>query len=104
MTPFVMVHGFMGGSAQWAAEKDLLSDIHDVIPLDLPGFGANNHLPAINTIAGFADWVIAELDSRGVQECHLMGHCSGSGQYDPATDQETGALCNGCKGRSARTV
>lgn len=77
MTPLVMVHGFMGGSAQWAGEVAQLSDIREVIALDLPGFGANNHLAPINTIGGFADWMIAELDGRGVQAFDLLGHSMG---------------------------
>lgn len=77
MTPLVLVHGFMGGSAQWASEVAGLSDIREVIALDLPGFGAHNHLAPINTIAGFADWVIAELDDRGVREFDLLGHSMG---------------------------
>ena len=77
MTPLVLVHGFMGGAAQWAGEVDLLSDTCEVSALDLPGFGAHNHLPAIKTIGGFADWVIAELDRRNVHEFNLMGHSMG---------------------------
>jgi pimeloyl-ACP methyl ester carboxylesterase len=77
MTPLVLVHGFMGGSAQWAGEVAGLSDIREVIAVDLPGFGAKNHLAAINTIDGFADCVIAELDDRGVQDFDLLGHSMG---------------------------
>lgn len=72
-----MVHGFMGGSAQWAHEVSRLSDAREVIALDLPGFGANSHLVVINTIGGFADWVIAQLDEKGVQEFDLLGHSMG---------------------------
>jgi len=77
VTPLVMVHGFMGGSAQWAHEVSQLSDTREVIALDLPGFGANSHLDAINTIGGFADWIIAQLDEKGVQEFDLLGHSMG---------------------------
>jgi pimeloyl-ACP methyl ester carboxylesterase len=72
-----MVHGFMGGSAQWAKEVALLSDIREVIAFDFPGFGANNHLPTISTIGGFADWLIAQLDARGVHDFDLLGHSMG---------------------------
>ncbi|SFG01651.1 Pimeloyl-ACP methyl ester carboxylesterase [Roseobacter denitrificans OCh 114] len=72
-----MVHGFMGGSAQWAGEVARLSDIREVIALDLPGFGANSHLAPVNTICGFADWVIDTLDRRGVQDFDLLGHSMG---------------------------
>ena len=77
MKPLVMVHGFMGGSAQWAEETACLSDIREVIAIDLPGFGANSHLDPIDTIGGFADWMIAELDSRNVQTFDLLGHSMG---------------------------
>lgn len=77
MIPLVLVHGFMGGSAQWAAQIDALSREHKVIAVDLPGFGGNNHLPPINTIEGFAKWVIAELRGMGVQRYNLLGHSMG---------------------------
>ena len=77
MTPLVLVHGFMGGSAQWRAQAEALQGHCDTITLDLPGFGENAHLPAIHTIGGFADWVIAELDRRAVSRFHLLGHSMG---------------------------
>ncbi|WP_342076127.1 alpha/beta fold hydrolase [Yoonia sp. SS1-5] len=77
MTPLVMVHGFMGGAAQWDGQIAALAATSDVIALDLPGFGANNHLAPITTISGFADWVIAELQQRGVTRFHLLGHSMG---------------------------
>lgn len=77
MIPLVMVHGFMGGSAQWAAQKTALEDTCEVIALDLPGFGCNSSLPVINSISGFADWVIGELENRGVKRFNLLGHSMG---------------------------
>jgi 2-hydroxy-6-oxonona-2,4-dienedioate hydrolase len=75
--PLVLVHGFMGGSAQWDAQIEGLSSSHRIIAFDLPGFGKNNHLPAINTISGFAEWVISELRKMGVQRYNLLGHSMG---------------------------
>ena len=77
MRPLVLVHGLMGGGAQWAGEVARLSDLREVIAVDLPGFGANNHLSAIDTIGGFADWVLADLNARGVQGFDLLGHSMG---------------------------
>jgi len=77
VTPLVLVHGFMGGSAQWAGQCAALSDGFDVIAVDLPGFGANADLPAIHSIGGFADWVIDDLRRRGVGRYHLLGHSMG---------------------------
>jgi 2-hydroxy-6-oxonona-2,4-dienedioate hydrolase len=75
--PLVLVHGFMGGSAQWDAQIKGISSTHKIIAFDLPGFGKNNHLPAINTISGFAQWVIGELRKMGVQRYNLLGHSMG---------------------------
>lgn len=77
MTPLVLVHGFMGGSAQWQAQIQAFSGTYDVIAVDLPGFGANNHLPALHSIGAFAEWVIAELRRKGVERYHLLGHSMG---------------------------
>jgi pimeloyl-ACP methyl ester carboxylesterase len=72
-----MVHGFLGGSAQWDGQVAALSDTRDVITIDLPGFGKNAELPAVNSIAGFADFVIDELTASGVDRFHLLGHSMG---------------------------
>lgn len=77
MIPLVLVHGFMGGSDQWEPQHPCLSDAYDLIALDLPGFGENNHLEVIDTIGGFADWVISELSSRNIKRYHLLGHSMG---------------------------
>lgn len=77
MTQLVLVHGFMGGSAQWQGYVETLGAKFDVIAVDLPGFGGNAHLPAIASIGGYADWVIQHLHSLGVQKYHLLGHSMG---------------------------
>ena len=77
MTPLVMVHGFMGGSAQWNGQRAVFEDRREVIALDLPGFGAAADLPEIDSIEGFADWVIATLRAKGVTRYHLLGHSMG---------------------------
>ena len=77
MIPLVLVHGFMGGSAQWDQLTDRVGGNRNVITVDLPGFGQNNRFPAIDRIGHFADWVIAELRSSGVDRYHLLGHSMG---------------------------
>ncbi|GAB4283047.1 MAG: 2-succinyl-6-hydroxy-2,4-cyclohexadiene-1-carboxy late synthase [Roseovarius sp.] len=76
MTPLVLVHGFLGGSAQWAAQAPL-GQGREMIALDLPGFGGNAHLAPIDSIAGFADWALEELSRRGVGRFDLLGHSMG---------------------------
>lgn len=75
MIPLVLVHGFMGGSAQWKGYVDRLADRFDLITVDLPGFGSNAHLPPIADISGYADWVIDQL--QGIAQYHLLGHSMG---------------------------
>ena len=77
MTPLVLVHGFMGGSAQWQHQVDALSETYDIVTPDLPGFGRNNHLPVVNSIGGFADWVSQTLRNQGLTQYHLLGHSMG---------------------------
>ncbi len=77
MIPLVLVHGFMGGSQQWDPQIAALSQAFDLLAVDLPGFGKNNSHPSINSIGGFADWVIAELGRKGIKRYHLLGHSMG---------------------------
>ena len=77
MIPLVFVHVFMGGSAQWEAQRTAWPPNHPLITLDLPGFGANAQLPPLPTITGYALWVIAELRRLGIDRYHLLGHSMG---------------------------
>lgn len=77
MNPFVLVHGFMGGSAQWCSCVDALEKQFEIVAVDLPGFGANADLPPIDSIGGYADWVVRHLDGLGVERYHLLGHSMG---------------------------
>ena len=76
MTPVVFVHGFMGGSAQWAGQLDAFGGA-PVVALDLPGFGDNAHLDALATIEDYAEWSLEDLSARGVSDFHLIGHSMG---------------------------
>ena len=70
----VFIHGYFGGSPQWAAQVEAFADDFDIITPDLPGFGLNNHLEAPDTITGFARTVLNALD---VTQFHLVGHSMG---------------------------
>lgn len=78
MTPLVLVHGFMGGSAQWS---DLIRALTargvDVFAVDLPGFGKNAELDPIDSIEAFAIWVIQHLNDLGIERYDLLGHSMG---------------------------
>ena len=73
----VFIHGYMGGSLQWAGQVDYFSAYFDVHVLDLPGFGLNNAALSPASIRGYGDYIFAEMAARGVQEFYLLGHSMG---------------------------
>jgi pimeloyl-ACP methyl ester carboxylesterase len=75
--PLVLVHGYLGGSAQWQDQLAAFADSHDVIAPDLPGFGQAAHLPGPARIADFAAAVICCLDGLGIDRFSLLGHSMG---------------------------
>jgi len=77
MKNLVLVHGYLGGSSQWAEQVKQFSDDFNVIGIDLPGFGVNNDIKAPVTITGFAQYVLGELDRQEVDHFHLLGHSMG---------------------------
>tara|TARA_B110000503_G_scaffold47599_1_gene77547 strand:+ start:2763 stop:3485 length:723 start_codon:yes stop_codon:yes gene_type:complete len=77
MKHLVLVHGYLGGSSQWAEQVALFSQYFHVITVDLPGFGLNNALEAPETIRGYAEFVLNQLDLQGVDQFHLLGHSMG---------------------------
>ena len=77
MKALVFVHGYLGGSPQWADQAEVFSQHFKVITPDLPGFGLNNELEPPQTIGGFAAYVLDELERIGVDNFHLVGHSMG---------------------------
>lgn len=75
--PLVLVHGYLGGAAQWRAEIDRFKDRFDVIAPDLPGFADAAGLPAVDRIEGFAAAVTDLLDELGIGRFTLLGHSMG---------------------------
>ena len=73
----VFVHGYFGGSPQWASQCERFSGDFNVITPDLPGFGLNSHSDAPETITEFAQYVLNELDQQDIQQFHLVGHSMG---------------------------
>ncbi len=73
----VLVHGYLGGAAQWEAEIARYSESHDVIAPDLPGFGAASDRQGCDRIEGFAEAVTSLLDALGVGRFILLGHSMG---------------------------
>lgn len=76
MTPIVFVHGFMGGSPQWEGQRRAFGEAN-VVALDLPGYGKNAHLEALQSIEDYADWALDALTTQNVSRFHLVGHSMG---------------------------
>jgi pimeloyl-ACP methyl ester carboxylesterase len=77
-SPLVLVHGFLGGIAEWDPLTKHLSSRHDVIAVDLPGFGGSAAVPPPGTIAGYGDLIMRFLDSLGIRQFALLGHSMGA--------------------------
>ena len=75
--PLVLVHGYLGGSAQWQDQIDAFSLTHDVIAPGLPGFGQAAHLPGPARIVDFADAVMDCIDALRIGRFTLLGHSMG---------------------------
>lgn len=75
--PLVLVHGYLGGSAQWEAEIAQFRDRFDVIAPDLPGFGDAADRPGCANIAEMADSVLSLLDALDIADFILLGHSMG---------------------------
>lgn len=75
--PLVLVHGYLGGSRQWAAEIAAWRGRFDVIAVDLAGYGEARDRTAPTQMAAHARAVLATLDALGIQRFHLLGHSMG---------------------------
>lgn len=75
--PLVLVHGYLGGSAQWQGQLEAFASTHDVIAPGLPGFGSASQLPGAESIAEFAAVVMKCIDRLGIGSFTLLGHSMG---------------------------
>jgi pimeloyl-ACP methyl ester carboxylesterase len=80
--PLVLVHGFMASHYIFRSVLQELAGEHDVIALDLPGFGESDR-PAPDRYAydapAFARTIVEVLDRVGVERASLLGHSMGGG-------------------------
>jgi pimeloyl-ACP methyl ester carboxylesterase len=76
--PLVLIHGLGLSWRSWKPVLPLLTSGHDVLAVDLPGFGS---APAPSgrtpTIAALADAVEEELDRAGVERPRIAGNSLG---------------------------
>jgi pimeloyl-ACP methyl ester carboxylesterase len=74
--PVVLLHGFGASHASWDDIVPLLAESRRTLALDLPGHGASLHRAAVGA-GKAAGLVLADLDRRGIESAHLVGHSMG---------------------------
>jgi pimeloyl-ACP methyl ester carboxylesterase len=77
--PLVLLHGIGGEACVWDPVLDALAAGHDVLALDLPGFGRSAPLPdgVEPSPEALARAVAARLDAEGLADAHVAGNSLG---------------------------
>ena len=79
-TPIVLIHGIGSRWQIFEPVMDALAVQHEVIAIDLPGFGASELCPGIEPGPyGFADWLEGWLAEEGITKPHVVGNSMGGG-------------------------
>jgi len=73
--PLVLIHPLGADRGVWQPVMDLLAAEHDVIAVDMPGFGDSGELASevSATAEAIADTVLATLHSLGLDRGHMAG-------------------------------
>lgn len=75
--PMLLIHGIGHDTSAWEPVFDLLAASHDVVALDLPGFGGADALEEEPTAEALARWCAAVMDELGWDTAHLVGNSLG---------------------------
>lgn len=75
--PVVLLHGLSATGASMLPTLPPLAHEHRVIVPDLPGFGDSGKPLIAYHAEFFASWVIALLDTLGIERAHLIGNSMG---------------------------
>lgn len=74
--PLVFVHGFCEDSTMWTDFVHPFAENHQVILIDLPGFG-QSEIQSETTIYHFAKAIKHILDDLKITDCIMIGHSMG---------------------------
>jgi pimeloyl-ACP methyl ester carboxylesterase len=75
--PVVLVHGLGGCAENWVDVAPRLAKTRRVLIPELPGHGLSTPLPAVPSLAAFADRVAAVADREGMLPAAFVGHSLG---------------------------
>lgn len=76
-TPIVFIHGFCETHAIWTPFEETLSKTHQVILVDLPGFGASDLPERDFSLTDIAYQLKSLLDEIKIGKCFMIGHSLG---------------------------
>jgi pimeloyl-ACP methyl ester carboxylesterase len=76
-SPLVLLHGIGHRWQAWEPVIDKLAASHDVIALDLPGFGSSPSLPEPYSVPAAVDAAVEMFASLGISQPHLAGNSLG---------------------------
>jgi pimeloyl-ACP methyl ester carboxylesterase len=76
--PLLLIHGLGLSWRSWSPVLPALTQVHDVVAIDVPGFGTAPPLEGRTpTVAALADAVEAELDDLALDRVHVAGNSLG---------------------------
>lgn len=77
--PLVLLHGIGSRWQVWEPVLDRLAERHDVLAVDMPGFGASPPLSGTTDIARLTDAVQTFAGAQGLERWHVAGNSTGGG-------------------------
>lgn len=75
--PVLLLHGWGASSYLFATTMYGLGEGYDKIAPDFPGFGATEPPPEAWGVENYVNWVLALMDSLGIERAHIIGHSFG---------------------------
>lgn len=75
--PLVAVHGIGSCWQVWNPVLSALEERHDVLALDLPGYGQSAPVPGEPTVPALVDAVEQAMDTAGLDTAHIVGNSMG---------------------------
>lgn len=76
--PLLLLHMNPRSSDEYRELMPLLAQQHQVIAMDLMGFGDSDKPPRLYSVADYAQTVIALFDSLGIDQANVMGNHTGA--------------------------